>query len=472
VGGAGNDGVSALFYPASYDNVISVGATNSNDVKASWSNYNNKIDVMAPGVQIRTTAAANPSYVNIDGTSFSGPIVSGLCALMLAANPCLSPADLETYLKSTCDNIDAQNPSFVGQIGAGRVNAAAALSAVSPSNSPQANFSVVNSNSCGGAVQFLYSTTDPLLGCPTNYFWSFGNGQISTQQNPLTSYSASGTYSVTLTVNNSIGTNSVTTNVPVTVLPVPNVAAGPDITTCFGEVIQLNGSTDLSGTFSWTPNADLSNPNIANPVLTANASRTYFMTVTTPDGCSNTDTLKVTVLPTPTVWAGLDKTINPGDSAALGALGAVTYEWSPTIGLSNPNIASPKASPPQTITYTVRGYNNEGCWKEDDVRVKVNGTWHVGIDDVFLASAGIVNPAFPNPAGDHVIFSADLNLGGDLQISLLDLAGKRIETIWSGRVPGGEFSQNWLRPTDIPAGIYLAVWEMNGARFPQKIQLR
>jgi subtilisin family serine protease len=469
---AGNDGVTTTVYPSGYNHVISVGATNSTDAKAGFSNYGPFTDVMAPGVNIRTTAAGSPSYVQIDGTSFSCPITSGVIGLMLSVNPCLTPDDVEFYLESTCDNIDAQNAAFVGQIGAGRINAASAVMAVMPQNAPQANFTVVNTNSCGGDVQFMYSTTDPIASCPSNFFWSFGNGQISTEANPVATFTTSGTYTVTLTVFNSAGTNQVTVNVPVTVLPNPVVTSGPDVTACFGDEVQLNGSSNLPGTFSWSPTIDLSNPNVANPTLTANASRTYFVTVTTPDGCSDTDMLVVAVLPSPSVWAGLDKTINPGDSTQLGALGALTYEWSPAMWLSDPNSANPVAKPLQTITYTAKGFNNEGCSDEDEVKVTVNGTWHVGIADDFEANAGTVFPLFPNPAGESVQFGAMLNKGGDLRIFLSDLSGRQIARIWEGSAASGSFDYQWQRPSGIAAGMYLAVWELNGARFTQKIQLK
>jgi hypothetical protein len=72
-----------------------------------------------------STAPGN--YVTGNGTSFAAPFVSGTVALMYAVNPCLTPDEVEYILKTTAINIDAQNPQYVGKLGAGRMQAAEAV---------------------------------------------------------------------------------------------------------------------------------------------------------------------------------------------------------------------------------------------------------------------------------------------------------------------------------------------------------
>ncbi|MDG1331809.1 MAG: S8 family serine peptidase [Crocinitomicaceae bacterium] len=131
VAAAGNSNTSALMYPASYNHVISVGATDQNDQKATFSNYGSAIDVMAPGVGIQSClAGSNSSYGTMQGTSMACPMVAGLAALMLACDPNLSPDDVENCIEDSADDIYPLNSSYTGQLGAGRINASNAIACV------------------------------------------------------------------------------------------------------------------------------------------------------------------------------------------------------------------------------------------------------------------------------------------------------------------------------------------------------
>ncbi|MCX6640011.1 MAG: S8 family serine peptidase [bacterium] len=130
-GAAGNDGVSTLHYPGALNNVIAVVATNSNDNKSSFSNYGSWVDICAPGENILSTVPLN-SYANYDGTSMATPISAGLAALIWAVKPNWSNQQVQDQIMMTCTNIDQQNPGYGGLLGAGRINAGAAISALFP----------------------------------------------------------------------------------------------------------------------------------------------------------------------------------------------------------------------------------------------------------------------------------------------------------------------------------------------------
>lgn len=133
VASAGNNGAEQIYYPAAYDHVIAVGSTDSDDGKSSFSNYGSHLDVMAPGRSIYSLKAeTSSSYGNASGTSMSAPLVAGLCALMLSNDPSLTPDQLETQLKNSCDDISSDNPGLSGKIGAGRINAVVALGGSTP----------------------------------------------------------------------------------------------------------------------------------------------------------------------------------------------------------------------------------------------------------------------------------------------------------------------------------------------------
>jgi subtilisin family serine protease len=128
VASGGNCGCADTVADSPY--IISVSATDQNDALASFSSRGNHIDVAAPGISIWTTARGG-GYSSVYGTSFAAPIVAGTLALMRAANPALTPAELETLLQLNADDLGAQgwDPSF----GSGRVNASRAVAAAGDS---------------------------------------------------------------------------------------------------------------------------------------------------------------------------------------------------------------------------------------------------------------------------------------------------------------------------------------------------
>ncbi|MEL7534850.1 MAG: S8 family serine peptidase, partial [Bacteroidota bacterium] len=208
VAAAGNDNSSSTFYPAGYNNVIAVAATGSTDEKASFSNYGNWITVSAPGVSILSTVAgADNNYAYQSGTSMATPLVAGLCGLLKSYNTSSTPADIEACIINSADNIDVENPNFVGLLGAGRINALQSLNCISPSAPPIANFSVDQSLVClGGSAQF----TDVSTNGPTAWAWSIpgANPSVATTANPTFSFPNAGTYDVSLIVSNSFGSDT------------------------------------------------------------------------------------------------------------------------------------------------------------------------------------------------------------------------------------------------------------------------
>jgi hypothetical protein len=128
VAGAGNDDTNRVMYPAGYNHVIAVGATNpTDDKKASYSNYGPQIDVMAPSGMITTSDRNGGTYTFFSGTSGASPLVASLIALMRSARPDLSPEQIIQCLKDACINIDSLNPGYEGMLGAGRIDAYNAL---------------------------------------------------------------------------------------------------------------------------------------------------------------------------------------------------------------------------------------------------------------------------------------------------------------------------------------------------------
>ena len=124
VAAAGNDGIGDACFPASYDHVISVAATDKKNQRRNdpnwWaSNYGPTIDISAPGESI-LTLSGNNEYDFIDGTSLSAPIVTGVIANMYAVNPSLTPDEIETILKKTATSINTDKMMGAGLVNAGK----------------------------------------------------------------------------------------------------------------------------------------------------------------------------------------------------------------------------------------------------------------------------------------------------------------------------------------------------------------
>ena len=134
VGASGNDGTNGVHYPAIYDSVIAVGATNSADSRAGFSNYGNELELTAPGVTILSCRRTTPYYQYMQGTSQATPHVSGVAALMFSRYPSYTNMQARLILNNT--SVDLGDAGWDMYYGAGRVNAYAAL--LSQNNDDQA----------------------------------------------------------------------------------------------------------------------------------------------------------------------------------------------------------------------------------------------------------------------------------------------------------------------------------------------
>lgn len=161
---SGNDNA-AVSYPASNNNVISVGATDQTDQRANFSNYGGNLTISAPGVGIFSTQLGS-TYGTSDGTSFAAPIVSAVASLMLVINPNLTPSSIRSALINNADKTGGYSYSAgrSNELGYGRLNAINAIDAIAPK--------IIGSNNlCNTEV---YSITGLPSGC-TIVGWTVSN---------------------------------------------------------------------------------------------------------------------------------------------------------------------------------------------------------------------------------------------------------------------------------------------------------
>jgi photosystem II stability/assembly factor-like uncharacterized protein len=327
---------------------------------------------------------------------------------------------------------------------------------------PQAAFAALNPNACGGIVQF----TDSTANAPVQWAWDFGDGGTSTLQNPTHSYAASGTYTVQLTSTNPNGASTSSQTITINVLTPPTATAAADTSGCPGDTITL-GATG-GGTYSWSPPNALINPNSANPQFVVTSSRTLIVTVTDGNGCSDTDTMVVTALASPSVWAGADQTITSmGGTVQLQASGAATYVWSPSTGLSCTTCANPVANPTSTTTYTCTGYSAAGCSRSDNLTVFVN---IVGLDPQTGKYTFSIDAVAPQPMRDRGTIRFSLPESMNVRIDLIDLSGKRVGSVFEGQGAAGPTQLQWER-AGLASGIYFLRMQADGFNAVKKVVL-
>lgn len=158
--------------------LLSVAMTNDTDSLDTFSNFGaTTVDLGAPGVDIYSTNIGG-GYALGDGTSFAAPHVAGVAALIMADDGCLSPAQVETRIKNSTDDLAAL--SGLVQTG-GRLNAYEAL----------VSRNVVTSVRWGGAPHTVDFDIDT---CSGSYPWTFGDGGTANGPSTSHAYTTPGIY--------------------------------------------------------------------------------------------------------------------------------------------------------------------------------------------------------------------------------------------------------------------------------------
>ncbi|MCG2615404.1 gliding motility-associated C-terminal domain-containing protein [Terrimonas sp. NA20] len=179
-------------------------------------------------------------------------------------------------------------------------------------------------------------------------------------------------------------------------------------------------------TFSWSPAAGVNDPLSGSPRVSPTVSTNYTVTIT-ENTCGQSAVLQtmITVAPRPNVTASSSNNIDCsyGESRLSGS-GALTYSWTPSIGLNNPRLANPIATPTASTVYVLSGTDRNGCEGRDSVLVSVTtgnkGGYHMpgaftpnndGLNDCYgIKFWGIVDEiefSIFNRWGTRVFYSKD-----------------------------------------------------------------
>lgn len=155
----------------------------------------------------------------------------------------------------------------------------------------------------------------------------------------------------------------------VEVRPKPDVTMPNDTLICVIDTLSLMPAAQ--GNFAWSPAYNISSTTVQNPDVSPDVPTMYYLTVTDQYGCFRMDSVFVDVKADVSINAGNDTTICQTDSFILGATSdGLTFTWSPSDGLSDPNVLNPVATPETTTDYIVTA-NIGNCERNSSVRVAV-----------------------------------------------------------------------------------------------------
>ncbi|MFL2585924.1 MAG: lectin-like domain-containing protein [Parvicellaceae bacterium] len=254
------------------------------------------------------------------------------------------------------------------------------------------------------------STSVIASGTAINYSWNNGiSDGVLFQVNQTQNYILSGT-----DANNCTNTDTVTVNA----IPLPIIDAGNDLTICSGDSIQLNASG--GDVYIWTPNTAISDNNISNPFVNPIIDIQYFLNGTDSNGCSNIDSIGITIDVLPAITISNDTAICIGDTINISANGGVNYEWLNLDFINNTTISNPNIWPNASSTYPVKVTGGNNCFDTAEINITVNPlpTIFAGNeqnicfgDSTFLIASGSANSySWDNGVLDGVSFQVNQTL--------------------------------------------------------------
>jgi len=227
-----------------------------------------------------------------------------------------------------------------------------------------ANMSATPNNGCVPlTVNFTNTSVNGI-----NYYWHFGDGGNSTGSNPTYTYTTAGTYIVMLIVENPSSCNvRDTAYLPITVHPLPSVPTHV-VNDCDGTALLDAGNP--GSTYFWTY---LGNPVGNTQTITVSNSGVYYVTITTPFGCTRKDSIILNFHAPPTAVAPPDTSTCATQAINLvgNATGAVSVQWlygSTVVSTTNTHLANLSGM------YIFQSTNSVGCVASDTVWVTYKPT--------------------------------------------------------------------------------------------------
>ncbi len=224
----------------------------------------------------------------------------------------------------------------------------------------QTTIATINTNSTTGCVPLTVSFTNSLPG--TSYTWYLGGGiTTSTTPSPVITFTNPGTYSISLVVMDTTKCIKKDSTIKIiTVYPKPTAAFTSTISDCSNTFSTTNNSSGTGNSYAWnfgdaSPTSTLTSPTHTYSLGSGNY--TVSLIATNINGCKDTVKTPITIFVfNPGVANG--SSICQGFTTTLTASGGTSYSWTPSTFLNNAVIASPVATPSNSVVYSVQIDNN------------------------------------------------------------------------------------------------------------------
>lgn len=459
---AGNEEGLAVGTPANCSGAIAVAGVRHTGTKVGYSSIGPEVSIAAPAgncvnssgaclypilttTNAGTQAAAGHTYSDSSnysvGTSFAAPLVAGTAALMLAANPALTPAAVKSLLKSSArafptsgSAVQCHAPNAVAQdeclcttstCGAGLLDAGAAVAAAAAGTAPTANISPgATSVLAGASVSFDGSGSAAASGRSiTSYRWALTAGSSIAVFNGATDGASvqlltrgTGSFTVQLTVTDNLGlqaSSSATVTVNAPAAPTVRLLASASVVAA-GDTVTLDGSSSSAASglsvasYQWaiTAGSELASFSGASNGATAALATlgsgsgrfTVQLTVTDSLGQSasalqNIDVTAVTPVASIaasalSVAAGGSLSFDGSGSTATAGRTITGYRWALTSGSDIASISGSASGPVLTVATLAAGSFTVQLTVTDSAGAQDVQSTRVGVDAVNTTSSG------------------------------------------------------------------------------------
>lgn len=245
---------------------------------------------------------------------------------------------------------------------------------------PDVSFEIETDNFCEDVNAHFVNTSTVEYGEFSEWYWDFGDGTVSNEENPTHQYIGLDSRTITLIGITDKGCEAKFTN-SFDVLPSMIGQVGEDELICIGDMVQLSSNIPNlleGGSYYWEGDNTLSCIECFDPVVSPQSTSSFVFVAVHPNGCESRDTVEVTVIPTPGPELNLlsDSIICLGTESVIDVVNfdeSYQYIWNTAIPGQDcyENCDEVTVQPDSFTTYFVTVYNEFGCYKSDSISIDV-----------------------------------------------------------------------------------------------------